>query len=225
MILARLKDHMQSQEARPHHKSSVEDNSSNPDPAVKVKDWLELYSMERDGGYPTECFVGVSDPLDDILEGESEEPEIPKDLPHYRNFVVRNPAYNWLLSRLERELSLVSAEPNHMQAISDTILKNLSHGPFQKLSHRKGPHVCDMTFIVNWDPVAFLQEQEYDEQPEVAFERVLTLTGNGTDAQVLTTTQYLSQTWPLVGYEIVDLFKRVIRYRSSSEPQTSMYQI
>ncbi|KAF2187664.1 hypothetical protein K469DRAFT_104019 [Zopfia rhizophila CBS 207.26] len=214
-ILARLKDHMLSQE----DKICQEPRATDPDPtpSAKVQDWLHSMHEESGDKRPVELFVGVSGPPDEEPEGAN----IPKDLPRYRDFIVRNPAYTWLLARLERELLLAPAEPNHMQAISDTILNGLSHGAFQNLSYEKGPHLCDMTFIVDWNPLAFLQEQEYDEKPEVAFERAITLTGTGSDAQALTTAQYLSQTWPLVGDEMLSPLKRVVRCGSGSTTQSN----
>lgn len=229
MIITRLKERMLSQEDGISQQYRVKDLAPDPEPATKVQDWLQAALVENGADYPAERFVGVSDPLDEDLEEyqdeEAEEPGIPKDLPHYRNFVTNNPAYTWLLSRLEREILLVPTEPDHMQTISNTILKSLSHGPFQKISYSKSPHMCDMIFMVDWDPVAFLQEQEYNEQPNEVFERVITLTGSGADAQALTTAQYLNQTWPLVGEKMLSLLKRAIRLRGEVARQTSKHEI
>lgn len=229
MILLKLKERMLSQEDGISQGYRVKDLAPDPEPATKVQDWLQSEHVESSEDYPAERFVGVLDSLDEDIQEypdeEVEEAEIPKDLPHYRKFVTNNPAYTWLLSRLEREMYLVPTEPNHMQAISDTILKSLSHGPFQKISYTKSPHMCDMVFMVDWDPVAFLQEQEYKEQPDEVFERVITLTGSGADAQALTTAQYLNQTWPLVGQEMLSLLKRAIRLRGEVARQTSKHEI
>lgn len=183
-----------------------------------MQDWLHKVHEKSGDERPVDLFVGVSDFQDEEPEGAN----IPANLQQYRDFIVGNPAYTWLLARLERELLLTPAEPNHMQAISDTILNRLSHGAFRILSRAKGPHLCDMTFIVDWNPLVFLQEQEYDEE---AFERAITLTGTGSDAQALTTAQYLSQTWPLVGEEMLSILKRIVRCESGSTIQSGKYAI
>lgn len=212
-----MRVHIVSQENKIHDGCKATD--PDPAPTAKVHDWLHYVQMKSGDERPKEYFVGVSDLSDEEAEGS----KIPEDLPRYRDFVTRNPAYAWLLARLERELLLVPAAPNHMQTISGTILNSLSHGAFQKLGHEKGPHLCEMTFIVDWDPLAFLKEQEYEEKAEEAFARAITLTGTGRDAQALTTAQYLSQTWPLVGDEVLDLLKRVIRCGSGSTAQLSKH--
>lgn len=210
-ILARLKNHMLSQEPR----------ATDPDttPSTKMQNWLHSMHGENSGERPVDLFVGVSDPPDEVPDGAN----ISANLPRYRDFIVGNPAHTWITSRLEREQLLAQAEPNHMQAISDDILNRLSNGLFRNLSSERGPHLCDMTFIVDWNPLAFLQEQEYDEKLEEAFERAITLTGTGSDAQALTTAQYLNQTWPLVGDEILSILKHVVRCGSGSTIQSSKY--
>jgi hypothetical protein len=210
---------MLSQEDNVCQEPSATDPDPDPAPSAKVQGWLHSMHEESGDESPVEHFVGVSEPLDEEPEASS----IPKDLPRYRDFIASNPAYPWLLARLERELLLAPAEPNHMQAISDTILNGLSHGAFQRISYEQGPPLCDMTFIIHWSPLAFLQEQEYDEKPEVTFERAITLTGTGSDAQALTTAQYLSQTWPLVGDEMLSLLKHAIRCESGSTIQLGEY--
>ncbi|KAF2476948.1 uncharacterized protein BDR25DRAFT_348857 [Lindgomyces ingoldianus] len=176
-----------------------------PTSSSKVQDWFNSMQGESGDECPVDLFVGVSDPPDEEPGGASTH----GNLPRYCDFIVGNPAYTWLLSRLERELLLAPAEPNHMRAISDTILNGLSHRAFRNLSHERGPHLCDMTFMVDWDPLAFLQEQEYDEKPEEAFERAITLTGTGSNAQALTTAQYLSQTWPLWLYHTIERLRLI----------------
>jgi hypothetical protein len=51
-----------------------------------------------------------------------------------------------------------------------------------------------VTFGIEWDPLAFVKEQEYREKPDEAVEIAITLTGPAKDAQALTCAQYLCQT-------------------------------
>jgi hypothetical protein len=68
-----------------------------------------------------------------------------------------------------------------------------------------------MTFEMNWNPLAFITDQEYDEDPGVAIENAITLTGSATDAQTTTCRQYLCQTWPSFAEHVIHLIKEVVR--------------
>jgi hypothetical protein len=71
-----------------------------------------------------------------------------------------------------------------------------------KVSRKKSVEAYKITFEIEWDPLAFIKEQEYREEPGEAIERAITLTGYAKDAQALTCAQYLRQTWPLARHTI-----------------------
>ena len=173
------------------------------DPGAKVRYWLLSDDIRGGGEWPEETFFGLSE------MGDRETENL--NLPRYQEFMAGNPAYKWLLAKFESGPLLSSAHPNHMQPISNAIEKVVSHRAFQVFSRKRSPHVCDMTFTVDWDPIRFLQEQEYDEPYEQALECAITITGTGRNAQILTTVQYLRQTWPLAGEEVFQVQKRVVR--------------
>jgi hypothetical protein len=50
-----------------------------------------------------------------------------------------------------------------------------------------------------------VKKQRYTESPEVALERAITLTGSVNNAQAVTTREYLSQTWPATGIQVMRL--------------------
>lgn len=60
--------------------------------------------------------------------------------------------------------------------------------------------------MLNWDPLAFLEQQSYNEISDLG--RTITITGSASDAQAVTTTEYLIQTWP-TGGEIMKLIEDV----------------
>ncbi|KAI9727443.1 MAG: hypothetical protein M1834_008387 [Cirrosporium novae-zelandiae] len=109
----------------------------------------------------------------------------------YRDFIFRAPAHEWLLANLRREFYLAPAEPNSMDAIRQNIVDSLP------LSHK--------------DPLSSVKEQEYTEEPAEAVKIAITLTGSAKNAQALTCTQYLSQTWPSAGEHTIRLVADVVR--------------
>jgi len=87
-----------------------------------------------------------------------------------------------------------------MEAIRREIISSLPFAEAYKI-----------TFGIEWDPLAFVKEQEYREEPDEAVERAITLTGSAKDAQALTSAQYLCQTWPSAGEHTMRLVKDVLR--------------
>lgn len=176
---------------------------------LNIRDWLNSsYNTTVDDLPGDEC-------PDDLFEGVSDCPDDPIHLPPYNDVIHGSPAYSWLLAKLENQLLLAPAEPDHMRTISCTIMDSLCHGTFRNISRQKAPHLCDMTFLVGWNPMDFLQDQEYEESPEQALERAITITGTGRNAQALTTAQYLRQTWPMVGEDVLEVVKHVVKGGSS----------
>jgi hypothetical protein len=139
---------------------------------------------------------------------KDEEANMPK-LIVYRDFISKSPTYKWLLTSLRREFLLTPVEPNTMEAIRRKIINFLPSG--HKVSRKESAEAYKMTFEIKWDPLAFVKEQEYREEPDEAVERVITLTGSAKDAQALTCAQYLCQTWPLSREHTIRLIKDVVR--------------
>jgi hypothetical protein len=76
-----------------------------------------------------------------------------------------------------------------------------------------------MTYTVEWDPLAFVQEQDYGETPGIAIQDAIVLIGANTRTQAMTCIEYLQQTWPSIGVTI-ELIQNVLRppYTSGSLP-------
>ncbi|KAL2824352.1 hypothetical protein BDW59DRAFT_162455 [Aspergillus cavernicola] len=127
----------------------------------------------------------------------------------YKDFISKAPAYEWLLATLRRELLLAPAEPNSMEAIRKSIVTSLPSS--NKISRKTAAEAYIVTFVTDWNPLAFVKEQGYKEDPDEAVETTITLTGSANDAQALTCAQYLLQTWPSAGGHIMKLVKDVVR--------------
>lgn len=176
-------------------------------------DELELYNVP--GNQDIEEDVLQEDHPDQDEEEDGETNAF--DLSAHRDLISASPAYRWLLVTLRREsLLAVEFSNNAMEDIRQTILSSLKVS--QKISRSRSAEAFRATFLINWDPIAFLKEQLYGEDLGEAIEKVITLTGSAKNAQALTTLQYLRQTWPITGEYILQLVKGVLK-----EPRGQKY--
>jgi hypothetical protein len=195
---------------------------------MSLKDIMDLWNSHRED---PEHDVVADPTIHDLAEAaisesvktdsENETPELDEDagdsdeefgvaeLSMYRDVVFNSAAYQWLLARLRRELLLARTAPDCMETVRREIVASLPKS--NKVSRHRSTEAHQMTFRVSWDPVAFVEEQEYREPPDEALERAITLTGNTRDAQALTCAQYLRQTWPSVGEHTMRLVKDMVR--------------
>jgi hypothetical protein len=194
--------------------------SSDPDKmplADIIHNWFNHPDLDSNAP-PDSDFVATDTevPSDAVIDhftrpdsNEEEDLNMP-ELLAYRDFIFQAPAYHWLLASVRRELVLAPAERKSMEAIRDKILVSLptSH----KVSKHRSAEAYKATFEIEWDPLAFITEQGYVEEPAEALERAITLTGSTKHAQALTCAQYLLQTWPTTGRHIVRLVKGVVRH-------------
>ncbi|KAJ5548251.1 hypothetical protein N7513_005485 [Penicillium frequentans] len=67
-----------------------------------------------------------------------------------------------------------------------------------------------MMFRMDWDPITFLQEQQYSESPEIAIGQAIVLTGSTVMAQAVTCYEYLHKTWPCSGVKILKLIQELV---------------
>jgi hypothetical protein len=130
---------------------------------------------------------------------DKEPPEDDAEIGLYGQTTVSSPAYSWLQPVLQRETILARATPDLMKAIETKVLATLP------------PKACRATFKLKWDPIAFVEKERYAEPPEEAIERAITLTGRINDAQAVTTVEYLAQTWPISGKQVMQLVIDVVR--------------
>lgn len=96
--------------------------------------------------------------------------------------------------------------------LTNAIRKEISSSfPSLRFVSRKQPaQSYQATFRIQWNPHAFIEDESYKEDVEHVVETAITLTGSLTDAQALTCGQYLHQTWPTSGKNILQLVKSVV---------------
>jgi hypothetical protein len=127
----------------------------------------------------------------------------------YRDFIMNSSAYSWLVATLQRETILIRANPDLMKKIEEKILSALPSA--HKVSMKARPQTYKVTFELEWDPLSFVKEQKYRESPEQALQNAITLTGGENDAQAVTASEYLFQTWPATGRHVMRLVTDVVR--------------
>ncbi|GIC87262.1 5'-methylthioadenosine/S-adenosylhomocysteine nucleosidase family protein [Aspergillus udagawae] len=131
----------------------------------------------------------------------------------YRNVVTNSTAFQWLLCRLHREASLTTSEASSWKAISTQIRQALySRRESRLVSSRKAPPKCSAVFQSDWDPLAFIRDQKYKEEPEDAVERAIVIVqGPNGDVEAMPCSEYVGRTWPLFGEHFMGLVKHTVR--------------
>lgn len=125
-------------------------------------------------------YENPSGPADDFsLHPEAETDAfnaVMPELQKYRECIVGNPAYDWLLGDLQTHCLLIPSSPDMMAEISRAILQGL---PSQRhFSRRESTLYYKMTYTLDWDLISFLKDQEYSEEYSKALTLAITLTGS-----------------------------------------------
>jgi hypothetical protein len=154
-----------------------------------------------------ESFVGVGDDDDEITNGV--------DISVYHAIVLKSPSYEWLLSSLKKERSLQwdSRQPRMMvENIRQKILDKLPTGTISKRRHLAA---CEVTFYLKWGDATEDRENGLIIRlltSEISLSKLITVTGCQEESQALTVEQYLRQTWPAYGLQLLDVLQRAITH-------------
>ncbi|KAI0193485.1 hypothetical protein F4808DRAFT_453229 [Astrocystis sublimbata] len=142
----------------------------------------------------------------------------------YRNVVLESEAFRWLLVRLHTELRLASTNPGAMESIRREILASLRSTNIVNVFSRKiGLEEFEATFLIKWNLLTYLEQQDYACGPSQAFAKVISLTGSIQDAQALTCSEYMKQTWPLTGDVTIRLIQDSLRQGIDGTPQSGKF--
>jgi hypothetical protein len=150
----------------------------------------------------------------DHSEPDSEHNAALPAIQAYRDMIQSAPSYTKLLVDLRREMTIQPSNPNVMAEMHNRVIAMLPQS--RRISRRGPPETFCMTFNVDWDPLAFVREQEYEEDPEIAIRDAIVVTGGIAAAQATTCVKYLQQTWPSIGEQILDLIGKALRPPYSS---------
>lgn len=192
--------------------SDAEDPDPKPDfeldeiKTIRVGDWI----AETPG--LAEELPEAPEIVDDLPEipGQDQEGSLESLDSEYLKLILASPAYQWLLAALRREVVLNLEDAASMVAIR----KAIAFPRPPRISAKRSVEIFSLTFHIPWDPKQFVKDQNYQEKPEDAICDAITLTGTAKNAQALTTAQYLEQTWPTTGQQILQLIRAIV----ASEP-------
>ncbi|KAI1131491.1 hypothetical protein F5Y10DRAFT_233341 [Nemania abortiva] len=159
---------------------------------------IDLYNHDEERGLMEET---------DRLVDEGLEDEIIQTLRRCKEIVHGSLAHSWLLLNLKKEVSLMQAEPNIMDAIRTSILSPLP--PTRIFDGVNFLRNFGVRFNVEWDPLKFFTSQ-FKGQARDMLELTLTLTGSFENAQAATCMSYIQQTWPSSGEYTVKLLSEVL---------------
>ncbi|KAL4806038.1 nucleoside phosphorylase domain-containing protein [Aspergillus unguis] len=169
--------------------------------------WHQNLDADDDIGNPQIDNRAESSIIDEDIPLEDDDEDLP-GLTAYRKLITGSPVYEWLLGSFRRELHLHPAEPNAQDAIRHRILDSLPSP--RRVSRYDQPRIYQVVFHLNWDPMAFITEQEYDICKEGFLGKIITITGTCQDAQAMTCLQYLYQTWHSCGTNILQLIEATL---------------
>lgn len=156
---------------------------------------------------------------DSNTENEEEDEErnsdsLSMDIDIFRQFVIKSPAYKWLIDTMFVEVTQTNSTAS--QDIRSAIWGNVFHSLHPRTGERlltrqrpTQPH--RITFTLDWDLRSFLKRRrvggaDYDAE----FENIVTLTGTAQECQALTIGQYLLQAWPSSGRPMLQLIQKFL---------------
>ncbi|PLB47714.1 hypothetical protein P170DRAFT_385589 [Aspergillus steynii IBT 23096] len=205
---------------------SLDDSSTAPESRagdnMALEDKMELWNKHDDDEAWSEP-IEESNIFPDSGDESPKHPEIETDetlnaampgLQKYRECIIGNPAYEWLLSDLQRHSLLAPSSPDVMTEIGSAITQSLLSRPH--FSRRESALPYKMTYTMNWDLKTFLEDQEYNEEHFKALPLAITLTGSREAAQALTCSQYLHQTWPSSAGEVLKLLQALLKFEAKN---------
>lgn len=164
---------------------------------------------------PNNSILGPTNEVPDTIE--LAEDSVGTQTHMYSELIRGTSAYQWLLNAMRQELTLMTHEEHIRDAIREEITRALP--PIPESSTKKQIRGVKLLYLVRWDPATFISEQEYGEDPHIALERAITLTGTLTNAQALPCVQYMHQTWPMTGERTLRLIQRLLDSRQGVRTQ------
>jgi hypothetical protein len=149
------------------------------------------------------------DPEDRPIESPGADP-----YDRYREILDNAEATAWLQSAVKRGLVFGGLITPIMRSIRATVLETLrktSHGPTQKISHRRNPPTFKAHFQLQWSPLEFFNQELDQSEPPEHILQVITVTGVGDSFQALPCKDYLFQTWPFSASALISLVEGLVK--------------
>ncbi|KAL6820890.1 hypothetical protein J3E69DRAFT_373790 [Trichoderma sp. SZMC 28015] len=145
---------------------------------------------------------------------EAEDEFLVDDLAWFLNVVTKDMAFVWLVGKLGAELTGVDSSA--MKLISSYLQDCLS--PIRNNGTQYPSNPYKVTFHVECDIPGFIQEQAYKGSAAEVLSKMITITGSVQDVQATTCEQYLLQTWPVMGCNLLRTIQGALQAGNASEP-------
>ncbi|CAO2657309.1 Nn.00g034350.m01.CDS01 [Neocucurbitaria sp. VM-36] len=190
--------------------SSVDEGSDDEDPRpafVKPDNYLSDWAASVSG-----MFNGGDQQLPRSEEAHSFE------LPDHEAFIHQSDAYRWLLSNIHQRGLIPSKEAKIMTDIGKQVLDRFqAHKALHTMSRRRPSPMANMTFQIDWSPKAYITSLGLNPSSADVLNQVLCLTGTWCEAQAMTVSEYISQTWPTSAELITTILQKLITMPILSE--------
>ncbi|KAH6989653.1 hypothetical protein BKA56DRAFT_258911 [Ilyonectria sp. MPI-CAGE-AT-0026] len=198
----------------------TEEQLGNCRPTLQGMPLLDKMSMwrSRDGEDATPAADG-DDYFHGVNDDEDQDDHIENiDLSAYQKVIFDSQAYKWLLATCKKEVALqqeATTSSSSCTRTNESIRRSLMEKlPTGTISKRYAPSRHEMTFVLGWHlGIALPLERETAEpvsRPPRFFPD-LVVTGSVNQAQVLTIKQYMSQTWPANGLQMLEVLEEGIQ--------------
>lgn len=119
----------------------------------------------------------------------------------YREIILGSMAYRWLLSEIGKYIVLDTDNADSMLELRRHLLQALNQPHGSSRNTKPPSEVLHVDILFHWALEPFLRQQFGDK--DIRLGNIITLTGRGVDAQALTCSSYLRQTWPCTGLSIL----------------------
>ncbi|KAH7071152.1 hypothetical protein BKA63DRAFT_517433 [Paraphoma chrysanthemicola] len=155
-------------------------------------------------------------------ERESLESSTENYLPRladFRSLIEPSLSYRWLISKINQYERLVIGDGDAIYEISSELQNKLrAHGSLRKMSHRRPQASVEMEFILDWHPRCLREwSPKLEDNRSVSMATALSLTGSWHEAQAMTITEYVSQTWPVTGDAVMKLLEKLCMLGSTQD--------
>jgi hypothetical protein len=152
---------------------------------------------------------------------DDESPKSPEDqdigesqlfqIADYEKFIHQSDAYRWLLSKISQYNRLLFEPSDAMVRIGEHMRGKLqTQESLRTMSRCRPLSLVKMTFNLEWNPKAYIKGLGIQDSSPNILDRVLCLTGKWSEAQAMTVSEYIHQTWPVTGDAIKTLFQELL---------------
>ncbi|KAH7141027.1 hypothetical protein EDB81DRAFT_799325 [Dactylonectria macrodidyma] len=154
--------------------------------------------------------VEVDDYFHGVKDDEDEHDQIENiGLSVYQRVISDSQAYKWFISTCKKEVTLQQGATNRCTMTNESIRGSLLEKlPTGTISKRHAPSSHEVTFVLQSRQLIAMRLARTTVKPGTwpvqSFSNVVVLTGSVDHAQALTIKQYMSQTWPANGTQMLE---------------------